>query len=86
MLPFPNYFQSEIRFSSSQDKENLTVHTLSLEDEIGHAAQEWEFHLVYKEGEWLMDKWSFVFPEDLKLTKKKQIEFYKCQTIRMCHL
>ncbi|EMK2594436.1 DUF1311 domain-containing protein [Bacillus cereus] len=71
MLPFPNYFQSEIRFSSSQDKENLTVHTLSLEDEIGHAAQECEFHLVYKEGEWLMDKWSFVFPEDLKLTKEE---------------
>ncbi|HFJ9458474.1 lysozyme inhibitor LprI family protein [Bacillus cereus] len=71
MLPFPNYFQSEIRFSSSQDKENLTVHTLSLEDEIGHAAQEWEFHLVYTEGEWLMDKWSFVFPEDLKLTKEE---------------
>ncbi|PWE71089.1 hypothetical protein B1R38_24390 [Bacillus cereus] len=71
MLPFPNYFQSEIRFSSSQDKENLTVHTLSLEDEIGHAAQEWEFHLVYTEGEWLMDKWSFVFPEDLILTKEE---------------
>ncbi|WP_144524191.1 lysozyme inhibitor LprI family protein [Bacillus thuringiensis] len=71
MLPFPNYFQTEIRFSSSQDKENLTVHTLSLEDEIGNAAQDWEFHLVYKEGEWLMDKWSFVFPEDLKLTKEE---------------
>ncbi|MHA4091126.1 lysozyme inhibitor LprI family protein [Bacillus cereus] len=71
MLPFPNYFQTEIRFSSSQDKENLTVHTLSLEDEIGHAAQDSEFHLVYKEGEWLMDKWSFVFPEDLKLTKEE---------------
>ncbi|MDA1867890.1 DUF1311 domain-containing protein [Bacillus cereus] len=71
MLPFPNYFQTEIRFSSSQDKENLTVHTLSLEDEIGHATQDWEFHLVYKEGEWLMDKWSFVFPEDLKLTKEE---------------
>ncbi|MFZ7933235.1 lysozyme inhibitor LprI family protein [Bacillus thuringiensis] len=71
MLPFPNYFQTEIRFSSSQDKENLTVHTLSLEDEIGHAAQDWEFYLVYKEGEWLMDKWSFVFPEDLKLTKEE---------------
>lgn len=71
MLPFPNYFQTEIRFSSSQDKENLTVHTLSLEDEIDHAAQDWEFHLVYKEGEWLMDKWSFVFPEDLKLTKEE---------------
>lgn len=71
MLPFPNYFQTEIRFSSSQDKENLTVHTLSLEDEIGNVAQDWEFHLVYKEGEWLMDKWSFVFPEDLKLTKEE---------------
>ena len=33
-----------------------------------------------------MDKWSFVFPEDLKLTKEEAIEFYKCQTIRMCHL
>ena len=26
---------------------------------------------MYKEGEWLMDKWSFVFPEDLKLTKRR---------------
>ncbi|CUB09498.1 hypothetical protein BN2127_JRS1_01283 [Bacillus cereus] len=77
MLPFPNYFQTEIRFSFSQDKGNLTVHTLSLEDEIGHAAQEWEFHLVYKEEGWLMDKWSFNLPEDLKLTKEEANKILK---------
>ena len=33
-----------------------------------------------------MDKWSFVFPEDLKLTKEEANRILKCQTIRMCHL
>ena len=50
MLPFPNYFQTEIRFSSSQDKENLTVHTLSLEDEIGHVPKIGNFIWCIKKG------------------------------------
>lgn len=39
----------------------------------------WEFIFVYKDGKWLMDKWSSHTPSDLKLTKEEASEFLKIQ-------
>ena len=44
---------------------------------MGNEAEIWEFIFVYKDGKWLMDKWSSHTPRDLKLTKEEASEFLK---------
>ncbi|PFV84922.1 hypothetical protein COL05_04245 [Bacillus sp. AFS059628] len=77
MLPFPINIESEMRFTYTQKDKNLTIETIIPSNDMGNEAEIWEFILVYKDGKWLMDKWSSHTPRDLKLTKEEASEFLK---------
>jgi len=77
MLPFPINIESEMRFTYTQKDKNLMIETIIPSNDMGNEAEIWEFILVYKDGKWLMDKWSSHTPRDLKLTKEEASEFLK---------
>ncbi|MGE7860386.1 lysozyme inhibitor LprI family protein [Bacillus mobilis] len=77
MLPFPINIEPEMRLTYTQKDKNLTVETIIPSNDMGNEAEIWEFILVYKDGKWLMDKWSSHTPRDLKLTKEEASEFLK---------
>ncbi len=69
MLPFPINIEPEMRLTYTQKDKNLTIETIIPSNDMGNEAEIWEFIFVYKDGKWLMDKWSSHTPRDLKLTK-----------------
>ncbi|MBE5103858.1 DUF1311 domain-containing protein [Bacillus thuringiensis] len=77
MLPFPINIEPSMRLTHSQKNDILTIETIIPANDMGNEAEIWEFILVYKEGKWLMDKWSSHTPSDLKLTKEEAGEFLK---------
>ncbi|HDR6308338.1 TPA: DUF1311 domain-containing protein [Bacillus cereus] len=77
MLPFPINIEPEMRLTYTQKDKNLTIETIIPSNDMGNEAEIWEFILVYKDGKWLMDKWSSHTPRDLKLTKEEASEFLK---------
>ncbi|MED1566417.1 lysozyme inhibitor LprI family protein [Bacillus paramycoides] len=79
MLPFPIHIEPEVRLTYSQKNDVLKIETLTLANDMGNAAETWEFILVYKDGKWLMDRWSSNTPADLKLTKEEANELLRVQ-------
>ncbi|HDX9704728.1 TPA: DUF1311 domain-containing protein [Bacillus thuringiensis] len=79
MLPFPINIEPNMRLTYSQKKDILTIETITPSNDMGNEAEIWEFIFVYKDGKWLMDKWSSHTPSDLKLTKEEASEFLKIQ-------
>ncbi|MDF9556187.1 DUF1311 domain-containing protein [Bacillus tropicus] len=77
MLPFPINIEPEMRLTYTQKDKNLTIETIIPSNDMGNEAEIWEFIFVYKDGKWLMDKWSAHTPRDLKLTKEEASEFLK---------
>ncbi|HFU7087230.1 TPA: lysozyme inhibitor LprI family protein [Bacillus cereus] len=77
MLPFPINIEPEMRLTYTQKDKNLTIETIIPSNDMGNEAEIWEFIFVYKDGKWLMDKWSSHTPRDLKLTKEEASEFLK---------
>ncbi|GAB6441242.1 MULTISPECIES: lysozyme inhibitor LprI family protein [Bacillus] len=77
MLPFPIDIEPEMRLTYTQKDKNLTIETIIPSNDMGNEAEIWEFIFVYKDGKWLMDKWSAHTPRDLKLTKEEASEFLK---------
>ncbi|MED0824588.1 lysozyme inhibitor LprI family protein [Bacillus pacificus] len=77
MLPFPINIEPEMRLTYTQKDKNLTIETIIPSNDMGNGAEIWEFIFVYKDGKWLMDKWSSHTPRDLKLTKEEASEFLK---------
>ncbi|MDM5156064.1 DUF1311 domain-containing protein [Bacillus sp. DX1.1] len=75
MQPFPIYIEPEMRFAFVQEKEKLKIDTLVPANDMGNPAETWEFHLIYKDSKWLMDKWSFDTEVDLNLTKEEAEKF-----------
>ena len=83
MLPFPINIEPEMRLTYTQKDKNLTIETIIPSNDMGNEAEIWEFIFVYKDGKWLMDKWSSHTPRDLKLTKEEASEFLKIEALRM---
>ncbi|MED1407883.1 MULTISPECIES: lysozyme inhibitor LprI family protein [Bacillus] len=79
MLPFPIHIEPEVRLTYSQKNDVLKIETLTLANDMGNEAETWEFILVYKDGKWLMDRWSSNTPADLKLTKEEANELLRVQ-------
>ncbi|ANC09302.1 MULTISPECIES: lysozyme inhibitor LprI family protein [Bacillus] len=79
MLPFPINIKPNMRLTYSQKKDILTIETITPSNDMGNEAEIWEFIFVYKDGKWLIDKWSSHIPSDLKLTKEEASEFLKIQ-------
>lgn len=79
MLPFPINIEPNMRLTYSQKKDILTIETITPSNDMGNEAEIWEFIFVYKDGKWLIDKWSSHTPSDLKLTKEEASEFLKIQ-------
>lgn len=79
MLPFPIHIEPEVRLTYSQKNDVLKIETLTLANDIGNGAETWEFILVYKDGKWLMDRWSSNTSEDLKLTTEEANELLRVQ-------
>ncbi|MGE7631156.1 lysozyme inhibitor LprI family protein [Bacillus paramycoides] len=79
MLPFPIHIEPEVRLTYSQKNDVLKIETLTLANDMGNEAKTWEFILVYKDGKWLMDRWSSNTPADLKLTKEEANELLRVQ-------
>ncbi|MED1558017.1 lysozyme inhibitor LprI family protein [Bacillus paramycoides] len=79
MLPFPIHIEPEVRLTHSQKNDVLKIETLTLANDMGNEAETWEFILVYKDGKWLMDRWSSNTPADLKLTKEEANELLRVQ-------
>ncbi|OUB49049.1 lysozyme inhibitor LprI family protein [Bacillus thuringiensis] len=77
MLPFPINIEPKMRLTYSQKKDILTIETITPSNDMGNEAEIWEFIFVYKDGKWLIDKWSSHTPSDLKLTKEEASEFLK---------
>ena len=83
MWPFPINIEPEMRFTYSQKNDILTIETIIPANDMGNAAEIWEFILIYKDEKWLIDKWSSHTPSDLKLTRKKRMSYLKFVTLRM---
>ncbi|MGE6364853.1 lysozyme inhibitor LprI family protein [Bacillus paramycoides] len=79
MLPFPIHIEPEVRLTYSQKNDVLKIETLTLANDMGNEAETWEFILVYKDGKWLLDRWSSNTPADLKLTKEEANELLRVQ-------
>lgn len=77
MWPFPINIEPEMRLTHSQKNDILTIETIIPANDMGNAPEIWEFILVYKDGKWLIDKWSSHTPSDLKLTREEANEFLK---------
>ncbi|CAM4103778.1 hypothetical protein BAQ48_00195 [Bacillus luti] len=82
MWPFPINIEPEMRLTYSQKNDILTIETIIPANDMGNAAEIWEFILVYKDGKWLIDKWSSHTPSDLKLTREEANEFLKIRNFK----
>ena len=76
-VAIPINIEPEMRLTYTQKDKNLTIETIIPSNDMGNEAEIWEFIFVYKDGKWLMDKWSSHTPRDLKLTKEEASEFLK---------
>lgn len=79
MLPFPIHIEPEVRLTYSQKNDVLKIETLTLANDMGNEAETWEFILIYKDGKWLMDRWSSNTSAELKLTKEEANELLRVQ-------
>ena len=82
MLPFPINIESEMRLTYTQKDKNLTIETIIPSNDMGNEAEIWEFIFVYKDGKWLMDKWSSHTPRDfLKFVVLRMYLLLKRRTV-----
>ncbi|MDC2942069.1 lysozyme inhibitor LprI family protein [Bacillus thuringiensis] len=82
MWPFPINIEPEMRFTYSQKNDILTIETIIPANDMGNAAEIWEFILIYKDEKWLIDKWSSHTPSDLKLTREEANELLKIRNFK----
>ncbi|MEC0018976.1 DUF1311 domain-containing protein [Bacillus anthracis] len=82
MWPFPINIEPEMRFTYSQKNDILTIETIVPANDMGNAAEIWEFILIYKDEKWLIDKWSSHTPSDLKLTREEANELLKIRNFK----
>lgn len=82
MWPFPINIEPEMRFTYSQKNDILTIETIIPANDMGNAAEIWEFILIYKGEKWLIDKWSSHTPSDLKLTREEANELLKIRNFK----
>ncbi|MDA2510580.1 DUF1311 domain-containing protein [Bacillus cereus] len=82
MWPFPINIEPEMRFTYSQKNDILTIETIIPANDMGNAAEIWEFILIYKDEKWLIDKWSSHTPSDLKFTREEANELLKIRNFK----
>lgn len=82
MWPFPINIEPEMRLTYSQKNDILTIETIIPANDMGNAAEIWEFILIYKDEKWLIDKWSSHTPSDLKLTREEANELLKIRNFK----